>query len=276
MSREQLLSISGNCDELGNWDVAKSLKLTPTENGVWQIVLNAAKLPAKVNYKFVIIDKATKELVFWEDGGNRFLIAENGQKDNTVFVEMALQFHHNNFKFKGTGTSIPLFSLKTDDSFGIGEFTDLRKMIDWTHKTGQHLIQLLPVNDTTTTKTWRDSYPYSAISIYALHPIYLGCKQYPLKNKKKFNTYLKQANKLNQLKEIDYEKVFKLKEDYSHDLFLQDGQKVMLSKNTKSFTTKTNIGSSYACYSYLRDKNGSANFREWGSYKTTTKRHYLK
>ena len=268
VSREQMLCISGNCDELGNWDAARSLKLTPTENGVWQIILNAKKLPARVNYKFVILDKATKEAVFWEDGGNRFLIAENAHKNDTVLAEMALQFHHNNFKFKGTGTSIPLFSLKTDDSFGIGDFTDLRKMIDWTHQTGQHLIQLLPVNDTTTTKTWRDSYPYSAISINALHPIYLGCKHFPINNKKRHNSYLKHANKLNQLKEIDYEKVFKLKEDYCHDLFLQDGQKVMLSEEYKEFYNKNRYWLfAYACYSYLRDKNDSANFREWGSYK---------
>ena len=269
VSRDQVLCISGNCDELGNWDISKAQKLTPVENGVWQIVLNAKKLPARVNYKFVIADKTSGEVVFWEDGGDRFLIAENAHKNNTVFVEMGLQFHHNHFKFKGTGTSIPLFSIRTDDSFGIGDFTDLHKMADWTHKTGQHLIQLLPVNDTTTTKTWLDSYPYSAISIYALHPIYLGCKQYSLKNKKKYNSYLKQAEILNRFDEVDYEKVFRLKENYSRDLFRQDGSKTMLTAEYKDFYNKNRYWLfAYGCYSYLRDKHNTANFREWGSYKT--------
>lgn len=108
------------------------------------------------------------------------------KKNSAVFVEMALQYHHHHFSFKGTGTAIPLFSLRTNESFGVGDFADLRKMIDWASLTRQQLIQLLPVNDTTSSKTWRDSYPYSAISIYALHPVYLGCRDYPLKESKKW------------------------------------------------------------------------------------------
>ena len=36
------------------------------------------------------------------------------------------------------------------------------------------MIQLLPVNDTTATYSWKDSYPYSAISAFALHPLLLN------------------------------------------------------------------------------------------------------
>jgi len=82
-------------------------------------------------------------------------------------------------------------------------------MIDWASLTGQQLIQLLPVNDTTTSRTWHDSYPYSAISIYALHPIYLGCSHLPLKDQKKNNIYIREAARLNNLTEIDYEQSFK-------------------------------------------------------------------
>lgn len=267
VSKEQQLCISGNCDELGNWDIAKSQKLTPVENGLWQIVLNASKLPDTVDYKFVIVDKASGLSVQWEDGDNRHIDTKIAQSNDTVFAEMALLFNYNSFKFKGTGTAIPLFSLRSEDSFGIGDFADLRKMADWTHQTGQNLIQLLPVNDTTTTKTWRDSYPYSAISINALHPIYLGCKHYPLKNKTNFNKYLIRAQKLNKLKEIDYEQVLKLKEDYCRDLYIQDGSKVMLSEDYIEFYNRNSYWLfAYACFCYLRDINGTANFREWGSY----------
>ena len=139
------------------------------------MLLNANELPERSAYKFVIIDKTTRQAVHWEDGGNRILAPLKANEHSSVFVEMGLLYHHHQFMFKGVGTAIPLFSLKTSESFGIGDFSDLHVMVDWTKATGQQLIQLLPVNDTTVTKTWRDSYPYSAISNYALHPLYLGC-----------------------------------------------------------------------------------------------------
>ena len=117
------------------------------------------------------------------------------------------------------------------------------------------MIQLLPVNDTTTTKTWRDSYPYSAISIYALHPIYLGCSDYPLKNKKKLNSFLNRAAKLNALESIDYEKVLQLKTEYIRALFQETGAKVQTSKEYRLFVEQNSHWLfPYACYCTLRDR----------------------
>jgi 4-alpha-glucanotransferase len=53
-------------------------------------------------------------------------------------------------------------------------FADLKPLADWGKKVGLKLIQLLPVNDTSATHTWQDSYPYAAISAFALHPLYLN------------------------------------------------------------------------------------------------------
>ena len=269
VNREQRLVISGECDALGGWDVKKARALSCLDEGEWQIMLDAKTVPPKSAYKFVIVDAATGDAVHWEDGGDRILIAEKAQKNNTVFVEMALQYHHHHFSFRGTGTAIPLFSIRTNDSFGVGDFTDLCKMIDWASLTRQQLIQLLPVNDTTSTKTWRDSYPYSAISIYALHPVYLGCRDYPLKEEKKWKAYLREAERLNLLPELDYEKVLKLKSDYSRDLFLQDGETVLSSDEFNLFFEKNRYWLfPYACYCHLRDRYNSADFRDWGEYSS--------
>ena len=127
--------------------------LSYLDDGEWQIVLDAKKMPSSCEYKFIIMDKATGEIRHWEDGGNRILLAEKAYENGTVFVEMALQYRYDHFSYKGTGTSVPVFSLKTNESFGIGEFTDLYKMIDWASLTRQQLIQLLPVNDTTASRT---------------------------------------------------------------------------------------------------------------------------
>jgi 4-alpha-glucanotransferase len=266
--REKLVCVTGNCVSLGNWNPRTALPLSYVDEGEWQIVLDAKQIPPSCEYKFIIRDKASGKIIHWEDGGNRILYAEKAYENNVVFVEMGLQYHYHNFNFKGTGTSIPVFSLKTNQSFGIGEFTDLYKMIDWVSITGQQLIQLLPVNDTTTTGTWRDSYPYSAISIYALHPIYLGCNALPLTDKKKFQLYAAEASRLNSLPEINYEQVLQLKASYSRELFLELGEQVLSSDGYLTFyEMNSHWLFPYACYCYLRDRNKSADFLEWGEFR---------
>lgn len=265
----QILVISGSCEALGEWDLAQARPLAYMGDGEWQVLLDAETLPAVSEYKFVIVDKITGKAIHWEDGVNRLLTVNKSGKEDVIQVEMALQFHYQNFIYKGTGTAIPLFSLRTDDSFGVGDFADLRKMVDWAVLTRQQLIQLLPVNDTSVTKTWRDSYPYSAISAFALHPIYLGCSDYPIKSKRKQNAFLKRARELNRLTELDYEKVLSLKFHYSRELFMQEGEMVLASEEYLAFWEKNKSWLfPYGCYCYLRDKQGCANFRDWGEYAT--------
>ena len=64
-------------------------------------------------------------------------------------------------------------SLRSEEDFGVGDFIDLKKMIDWAVQTRQNFVQVLPINDTTMTGTWTDSYPYNANSTFALHPMFL-------------------------------------------------------------------------------------------------------
>jgi 4-alpha-glucanotransferase len=75
--------------------------------------------------------------------------------------------------WKGAGVAIPVFSLRSEKSFGAGDFADLKPLADWRARTGLKLIQILPVNDTRSTGARFDSYPYAAISAFAPHPLYL-------------------------------------------------------------------------------------------------------
>ena len=110
--------------------------------------------------------------------------------------------------FRGAGTAIPVFALRGADDFGIGEFHDLHPLIDWAAATGQCLIQLLPVNDTTRKGEWKDSYPYSPISSFALHPLYIHLQDIGVPEDAAFKRAQKE---LNALPELDYPKVFKKK-----------------------------------------------------------------
>ena len=267
VQKGQKLMLTGETAQLGNWDLNKAKSLVYAGNGEWQILLNAKNLLDQLHYKFVIVDEKTHEALHWEDGGNRILLTQKAKEKNSVLVEMGLQFHYNFFSFKGTGTAIPVFSLRSDDSFGIGDFLDLKKMIDWAALTRQQLIQMLPINDTTTTQTWKDSYPYSAISSYALHPMYLGLTEFPLKNKTAMKSFLKEAKDLNKLADLDYEKVLNLKKRYTEELFEQEKNAVLVSEEYQTFYEKNRFWLfSYTAYCYLRDKMGTARFTDWGEF----------
>lgn len=124
--------------------------------------------------------------------------------------------------FRGAGTAIPVFSLRTAADFGIGEFVSLRPLIDWAAATGQTIIQLLPVNDTTRNGEWKDSYPYNPISSFALHPLYIHLQDLGIKETAAFK---KEQAALNALPQVDYPKVFKAKMGYIRKAWELNGRK---------------------------------------------------
>lgn len=174
--------------------------------------------------------------------------------------------HHNNRpRWKGAGTAIPVFSLRSERDFGIGQFTDLKLLVDWAAATGQSIIQTLPVNDTTMTGTWRDSYPYSANSSFALNPVYIDLELIGELEDKEF---LKQAGKLrkelNALPAVDYERVFRLKSDYLDRLYARYADQCFKSREYQNFFAANRSWlEPYALYCYLRDKYGTACFDTW-------------
>ncbi|MFR9165276.1 MAG: 4-alpha-glucanotransferase [Dysgonomonas sp.] len=261
--KDQEVIVCGETDVLGNWNPSQSPKMRYTGNAEWEISLNVPNNKTPVQFKFAILDRRTNRVTHWEEGENRILDAANLSDKNIIRIDN-FAYRHSNVDWKAAGVVIPVFSLRSKESFGIGEFSDLHKMIDWAEKSGLKIIQTLPINDTTISYTWKDSYPYNAISIYALHPIYLGLNRLPLKDKKKLKQYMKEAQKLNELKDIDYEKVIKLKTKYLHDLFQESGSSVVKSKEFEKFlnVNKTWLFP-YAFFCYFRDKYKTVNYNNW-------------
>lgn len=132
--------------------------------------------------------------------------------------------------------AIPVFALRSEEDFGVGDFYDLKKMVDWAAATGQRFLQVLPINDTTMTHTWTDSYPYNANSIFALHPMYLRLSALgTLADKGRREHYERLRQELNALEQIDYERVNQAKIAFYHEIFAQDGAKVLASDSYKAF-----------------------------------------
>ena len=166
------------------------------------------------------------------------------------------------------GVAVPVFSLRSEGSFGVGDFGDLRSMVQWAASVGMKVLQILPINDTTINHTWMDSYPYNSISIYALHPQYIDLRQLPpLRNEKKAKAYEAQRVKLNAAAQIDYVAVNTAKRQYLHDLFEQEGEEVLSSPGYKDFSVANQHWLlPYAVFSVLRDKYGTSDFNAWPDY----------
>lgn len=272
VKKSEHVVIVGEDDELGNWDLKRALPLSQIRYGEWQIELNAANIKSGTPYKFLIVDKYDLSKVHWEDGDNRKLyINIKSQKGKEISVEMGIPYRYASFQWKGKGVSIPLFSLRSDESAGIGDFIDLKKMVDWAVMTNQDMIQILPINDTNSTSKWTDSYPYNSISIFALNPVYISINQY-FQSNLKLDSFKKQAKKLNELSVIDYEKVYTLKYQFLRELFLEEGERVILSEEYISFCNNNEEWLfPYVWFCHFRDKYKTADFRKWGEYSTYNK-----
>ena len=129
-----------------------------------------------------------------------------------------------------------MFSLRSEHSYGVGDFGDLRRLVDWAVLTGMRVIQILPVNDTTVNHGWQDSYPYNIISVFALHPHYIDLEAAgTLKSKQKMIQYRRRQQELNALAYSDYEAVDRVKMEYLRELFEEKGKVVMDSDDFKNF-----------------------------------------
>uniref|UniRef100_UPI0040264DC0 4-alpha-glucanotransferase n=1 Tax=Prevotella sp. TaxID=59823 RepID=UPI0040264DC0 len=270
------LHLVGAQAALGNWDLSKSLPMTEHNHNEWYVDIDASLLFAtskrgskkayddssEIEFKFVAI--GDKNEIEWETCNNRILAVEPLKQGELRSIALDQAFFAL-YDEKVAGTLIPVFSLRSEGSFGVGDFGDLKLMIDWVAKTHQRLLQVLPINDSTSTHTWTDSYPYSCISVFALHPQYCDLRQLPaIDDKVEADRFEMLREELNALPQIDYERVNNVKIKYLQMLFKQEGKKVLESEDFKSFFKATNHWLvPYAQYCYLRDKYGTCEFAKW-------------
>ena len=173
------------------------------------------------------------------------------------------------FKWRGAGLNVPVSSLKSTQSWGVGEFTDLHLLIDWARSAGIKLIQLLPINDTTSTHGIKDSYPYASISAFALHPMYLNVKKLSVAASIEISeTVAEEVKLLNHKPELDYEAVAKLKGNAIRELYYKEKHSF---KDDLAFFEFFDLNRSwlvpYAAFCYLRDLNNSPDPSKWEDLK---------
>lgn len=263
---DEYIVMVGSHQRLGNWNAADGIKFIPSYGASWFATLPFDSYLTHSEYKFVVCDRATGAIAKWETGENRRLPLMNGNKIISATIRLDYDWH-------GNGVAIPVFSLRSSAGWGVGEFPDIKPMVDWMAVNGLKMLQLLPINDTTASHTDRDSYPYRANSVYALHYMYLNMMQLGrLKNRIKMNAYERQGKALNRLGKVNYSAVNDLKWNYIKDIFAQEYDAVQLDNEYKRFV-KTNAGwlKNYAVFSCLREEFGTDDFSQWSDYSVYSK-----
>ena len=258
------LLVCGEHSHMGNWHPDYAIKMYEHNYNEWVADLDREAFGDRKETELKFIATDDKGNTLWETGFNRKLALPEMKEGEVCIYDMDQAF----FEICDTklaGTLIPVFSLRSKGSFGVGDFGDLKMMIDWIAETNQKVLQILPVNDTTSTHTWTDSYPYSAISIFALHPQFADLRQLPaIKDRKKAEDYEALREELNALKQIDYERVNNAKTEYLRIIFKQEGEEAMKTDGFKEFMKENEHWiAPYAKYCSLRDKYGCVDFAKW-------------
>lgn len=267
LNKNEIVCVSGNCNELKNWDTQKPLLLSKSKlDDAWAVDLDLSKVKNIVEYKYGVFNTSTKKFVQFENSDNRILSLKSKTEQTIINNDGFIKLPNNTWR--GAGVSIPVFSLRSEKSFGIGEFTDLHLLVDWAKKIGLHLIQILPINDTTATLTDNDSYPYASISAFALNPIYINLEKVIINPLSELINNIKSLQKeINKKESLNYSNVFKSKIKILKEIYQLQGESTLANIQFRNFYKQNKYWlKPYAAFSYLRDQNKTANYSSWKSY----------
>ena len=258
--QDEAVALVGSGKTLGDW---KKVHLMSDAAFPWWFI--SMDIHEPMEYKFVIVDRKTLQIRLWEEGPNHFFAEVPGESTQLIIADLEPQFATR--PWRGAGVAVPVFSLRSEESFGVGEFNDIRHLVDWAVKAGQSVIQLLPINDTTMTHTWQDSYPYNAVSSFALHPQFIHL---PDAGVRQDAAYKAKKAELEALPQIDYEAVNQAKLGLLRKLFQSArGQKTLTSAPYQAFLKENEHWLlPYAVFCVLRDLNGTPVFGKWGKWAT--------
>jgi 4-alpha-glucanotransferase len=271
LKKNEVVCISGNGERFDDWSEDKIVKMGK-EGDWWTAKLDLSDASFPVAYKYGVYQSKEKKLTGYEQGDNRLLHADAVKKRLSILHDGFVHLPNNTWK--GAGVAVPVFSLRTRNSFGVGEFADIKLLVDWAQATGLKLVQLLPVNNTMANFNWMDSYPYSAISAFALHPLYINLSKVAgATYAAQLNSLKKKQKQLNDLPHVDYEEVMKYKFSVLRELYEVMGEETFASDDFKDFFKKNKHWlESFAAFCYFRDKYGTPRFRDWktnGIYNKT-------
>jgi 4-alpha-glucanotransferase len=257
----------GGLDELGGWHWDQVLPMHEVDHHLWEVRVD---LPDDwwIEYKYGLYDPAIGAAVSIEQGENRVLEPRQTGVRRITWVRDEAYRRDLAELPRAAGVAVPVFSLRSANGLGVGEFADLKPLADWAAAVGLRMIQILPINDTTSSHDWTDSYPYSAVSVHALHPIYLRIDDLGYAMSPPFRREVETArSKLNALDALDYEQVMKVKTALLRKVFTKHGARITKNSGFLKFVEANRDWLlPYAAFCVLRDRCGTADFTHWGEW----------
>jgi len=170
---------------------------------------------------------------------------------------MAQQKGTSQTKGRLIGTVISIGALRSEKSIGVGEFPDLAEFGALCASMGIGLIQLLPVND-----TGYQSSPYSALTAFGLHPLYLRIGD--LSEASGFEADIEAIRKdFNGAVRFSHEAILRAKMDLLRKIYGGNRKKIISSVTLKSWIQDNPWVKSYAVFRRLKEANGEKSWREW-------------
>lgn len=260
----ETVCLLGNIPETGNWSEDQAVLLSrDADKDYFEAKLDLTHVSFPLYYKYGVYNVEHQRFVRFEDGDNRVLVDVFAKDKKTLVNDGFLRLPTG--YWKGSGVAIPVFSLRSAEGLGIGEFNDIKRLADWAKQTGLQLIQLLPVNDSTATHTWLDSYPYAAISAFAFHPMYLHVDDLVKASGVTLELDLDaEKNRLNALPAVDYVAVNHIKWEIIRAIYPALKDEVFASRDYKAyFEINKQWLIPYAIFCHLRDTYQTVDFNTW-------------
>ena len=263
------VSVVGSIGALGEWESEKAVPMDPSGFPCWRLDVALDTEEISFAYRYLIKDK-TGKIVAYEEGPDRsfqpsegWYSPENGQ--TTRFISVTDNKFRFKTKWRGAGIAIPLFSIRSERGLGVGELPDLKGLVDWVRESGLQLIQLLPINDTMSGMNWMDSFPYSCISVFALHPLYLNLDDIGGLPEGMTSEIAAHRNELNRSDVLEYEKVMAVKLPLLRRIFEAGKETFLSSPEFRSFLKDHEHWLKvYAAFSALRDHFHTGDCLKWG------------
>lgn len=262
------IGVMGTASQLGLWRVQDGLKLRYAGDSVWlaECLVRRDEFPIKYKY-YKICDQGLS----MEVGPNREMVLDLASDCLPSHISLS-DGAFREMPWRGSGVSVPVFSIRSNDDVGVGEFLDLKLLVDWAVQSGFHLVQLLPINDTSVYGMWWDSYPYSSLSVFALHPLYLRVQalseNIPEDIKKEI---LREKERLNG-KDVDYEATMAAKLSIARKIFNLEKDKILNSSSFLTFFSENEAWlKPYAAFCFLRDFFETSDHSQWGRFSHFSK-----
>lgn len=265
--KNSVVCIIGNASELGKWSVTKPTLLRKTSSGYWETAIHFKSETTDIQYKYGLFDVEDKRFTEFEQGQDRFV--SNYKSKKTLIIQEDGFLRTSIPAWRGAGVGIPVFSLRTKKSFGVGDFNDMKLLVDWSKKVGIKLIQVLPLNDTIGTHSDLDVLPYAAISAFALNPLFLHLPtigklpaQHALSQR-----YKKLQPTYNAQTLVPFMDVINFKLEYAREVYLANKSKIGNDNKFMEFVeSQAHWLKPYAAFCVLRDRYNTSDYQQWESF----------